>query len=79
MPGGAQPVYNLTVEGEHEYFANGILVANCDAALYSHRHSYQYRWQPADIPPRPGSPEAMQREERELEEDMLDDSENTYH
>jgi phage terminase large subunit-like protein len=27
-------VYNITVEGEHEYFANGILVANCDAMRY---------------------------------------------
>ena len=28
-------VYDLTVEGEHEYFANGILVHNCiDAARY---------------------------------------------
>ena len=29
------PVYNITVEGEHEYFANGILVSNCDAIRYS--------------------------------------------
>ena len=25
------PVYDLTVEGEHEFFANGILVHNCEA------------------------------------------------
>lgn len=25
-----QPVYNLTVEDAHEYFANGVLVHNCD-------------------------------------------------
>jgi hypothetical protein len=24
-----QPTYDLTVEGEHEFFANGILVHNC--------------------------------------------------
>lgn len=30
-----QPVYNLTVEGEHEYFANGILCRNCDSLSYS--------------------------------------------
>jgi len=29
----AAPVYNLEVEGEHEYFANGILVHNCVWAL----------------------------------------------
>jgi hypothetical protein len=28
-------VYNITVEDEHEYFANGILVSNCDALEYS--------------------------------------------
>lgn len=27
-------MYGLTVEGEAEYFANGILVSNCDAFLY---------------------------------------------
>lgn len=29
-----QPVFNLTVEGEHEYYANGVLVHNCDATRY---------------------------------------------
>jgi hypothetical protein len=24
-----QPVYDLTIEGEHEFYANGILVHNC--------------------------------------------------
>lgn len=28
------PVYNLTVEGAPEYYANGILVHNCDALRY---------------------------------------------
>ncbi len=27
-------VYNLTVDDQHEYFANGILVSNCDALRY---------------------------------------------
>ena len=27
-------VYNLTVDGPHEFFANGILVKNCDALRY---------------------------------------------
>jgi len=30
-----EPVYNLEVEDMHEYFANGILVSNCDALRYS--------------------------------------------
>jgi len=28
------PVYNLTVDGSHEYFANGVLVHNCDTLRY---------------------------------------------
>lgn len=24
-----QPVYDLTIEGEHEFYANGVLVHNC--------------------------------------------------
>lgn len=32
--GTREPVYNLTVEGDHEYFANGILTHNCDALRY---------------------------------------------
>jgi hypothetical protein len=28
------PVYNLTIQGEPEFFANGILVHNCDSARY---------------------------------------------
>lgn len=31
-PSAVQPVWNLTVDGPPEYFANGILVHNCDAA-----------------------------------------------
>lgn len=33
-----EPVYNLTVEDAHEYFANGILVSNCDAERYIISH-----------------------------------------
>lgn len=37
--GKREDVYNITVEGEHEYFANGILVSNCDAMYYAtHTH-----------------------------------------
>lgn len=33
--GRREPVYNLTVAGDHEYFANGVLVSNCDALRYA--------------------------------------------
>jgi hypothetical protein len=32
---GIQKVFNVTVDIDHEYFANGVLVANCDALRYS--------------------------------------------
>jgi hypothetical protein len=31
---GTGTVYNLTVDEVHEYFANGVLVSNCDAIRY---------------------------------------------
>ena len=32
--GEKQDVYNLSIEDEHEYFANGVLVGNCHATVY---------------------------------------------
>lgn len=32
---GTSPVYNLQVEGDHEYIANGILTHNCDTLSYA--------------------------------------------
>lgn len=53
----------------------------CDGALYAHRHSYQFRWRPEERKLVVGSPEAMLREERELEEDAYDgaDDPQAYH
>ena len=59
--GAAEPVYNITVEGEHEYFANGILVSNCDAMLYIVR-AMSPVYSPEENQPKPGSPEAIKRE-----------------
>jgi len=33
-----RPVYNLTVDGEHCYFANGVLTHNCDTVSMALRH-----------------------------------------
>lgn len=38
-------VYNLTVQDQHEYFANGILVSNTDAMLYTHHMSRHWWYQ----------------------------------
>lgn len=46
------PVWNLTVHEVHEYYANGILVSNCDAAGYGLIGVPP----PAEVPtPRPGA------------------------
>lgn len=50
----------------------------CDASLYAHRHSYQFRWRPEEKKPDAGTVEYALREEREIEEDRLDD-EAIYH
>lgn len=34
-PMGLMPVYNLTVDDSHDYFANGVLVHNCDCAAHA--------------------------------------------
>lgn len=33
-----RPVFNLTVEGEHCYYANGVLTHNCDTVSQALRH-----------------------------------------
>jgi len=34
LPNSKETVYNITVEGRHRYYANDILVANCDLVRY---------------------------------------------
>ena len=45
----------------------------CDASLYSHVHSYQYRARPENAAPIAGSREAFIREAAQLEEDLDDE------
>ena len=33
-----RPVFNLTIEGEHCYSANGVLTHNCDTVSQALRH-----------------------------------------
>jgi len=60
-------VYNITVDGAHEYFAEGILVKNCDAVLYAYRESPAYAYQQPIELPKYGSPEWAEREVSEME------------
>jgi hypothetical protein len=71
-------VYNLTVDGEHEYFANGTLVSNCDSALYAFLHSYHHRYREPLADPRPGSVEFIKREEMDLERFAIDGQFDEY-
>lgn len=41
-----EKVYGLQVSEKHEYFANGVLVSNCDAMLYAWRNGYHYQSEP---------------------------------
>lgn len=66
--GSVLPVYNLTVEGHHEYFAGGLLVSNCDSALYSFRKAWEYMGREDvehPLPPAPGTPEAKELEKKQ--------------
>lgn len=42
-----EPVYNLTVEGVSEFYANGILVHNCDGSRYAVRYCDKHFPSPA--------------------------------
>jgi hypothetical protein len=36
--------FNITVEDQHEYYANGVLVANCARILYAGMADPKYKW-----------------------------------
>lgn len=61
-------MYALSVAEQHEYFANGILVSNCDAGLYAWRKAYAYTYRPEKPKPAPGSPQAAQEEADAMEQ-----------
>lgn len=56
-------VFNLTVADDHEYFANGILVSNCDAMLYGWFNGYHFLSTPAKKALMPGTPEYIKEQE----------------
>lgn len=72
-PAGAGDVYNLNVEPWHVYFANGLLVRNCDSTRYALVWAHkQFRAvddvNVRDLPPDPRSWEARAAAERAIEE-----------
>lgn len=67
------PVYNVTVDDAHEYFANGVLVSNCDSSLYIIRKMMP-RYDPRETEPEPGSPEAVRAEMAKRKADAIKQS-----
>lgn len=65
-------VYALSVAEQHEYFANGILVSNCDAGLYGWRKAYAYTYRPDKVAPPPGSAAAAQEEADRMEAERME-------
>lgn len=63
-------VYTLSVNNKHEYFANGFLVSNCDAALYAWRYCYNYAATELIEKPKPNT-EAFMEEWWEGEADRI--------
>ena len=61
-----ESVFNLTVEDAHEYFANGVLVSNCDSALYVWRHTYSFMHEIRQPKPKIGTYEWQQAEEARM-------------
>jgi hypothetical protein len=51
-----QPVYNMAVDEHHEYFANGVLVSNCDALVWALAELFQGIVAPRKKKPEPFIP-----------------------
>lgn len=67
-----ETVYNLTVDDKHEYFANGILVSNCDSVLYAYREALHWITEPAPIILNPGSEPWFTAQAKEAEQLIID-------
>jgi hypothetical protein len=71
--GCVENVYNLSVAGVPEYFANGILVHNCaDAMLYAWRAANAFTQTAEEDGPPPAEPEQVQRKHDESKRRFLE-------
>lgn len=62
-------MYALSVDDVHEFFASGVLVANCDAVLYAFRESYHWTHQAPAKVAAPGSPEWFEAQAARMREE----------
>ena len=49
-----------------------------DAGLYAHRESYHHRFREEQLTPQPGTAEFLEREEEQLEDDVIDGADGMY-
>lgn len=61
-------VFNITVDGEHEFFANGVLVSNCDAARYGYEALSHFLSVELPDKPDPNSKAALEAEAEIIEQ-----------
>lgn len=74
LPAGQNRVYNITVDAEHEYFANGILVSNCDALRYAIT-KIPWDWSKISGQPLPTPAERVKTEIEERRSFFMDETE----
>jgi hypothetical protein len=65
-------VYNISVEECPEYFANGILVHNCDAVLYAYREALHWLTEPAQVILKPNTEPWYEAQAREAEQRLIE-------
>jgi hypothetical protein len=67
-----EDVYNIKINGPHEYFANGILVHNCDAILYAWRECRHYQSEASQAPNHRDTLEYMLQLEDEFAKELAE-------
>lgn len=71
---GKKEVFDIEIEGQHEFFAENILVSNCDSALYAYVRAYHYLHRPKDEEPEEGTQEWYDRQEQAVLQQFLEES-----
>jgi hypothetical protein len=66
--GNVESVFLLSVDTTHEFFANDLLVSNCDGALYAWRKVYAYLADKLETKPTRGTKAWFDAKAVEMEE-----------
>lgn len=68
---GLAEVFNLTVDGVPEFFADGVISHNCDAGRYSYNSMNHFLSTERQEKPKPGTTAAYKAEEKRLEDAVV--------